>query len=188
MKIVIGEKQMPKILLSAASIVFVIMTVGTIYYISILSHKLEQSERLNSDIALKQKCSESAASFYKAGGWLDNSQGVTSFYRNHWNKKIGKCFIQISSAYMKDNILLIDVYDVLESKRYASYNGHQVCDPRIVDTKECMLDSGMIWLDGDDARKTNDYHVGFNGIGNGGVGDANTQSQFLDRIRTFMND
>ncbi|MCX6753510.1 MAG: hypothetical protein NTV03_00400, partial [Candidatus Nomurabacteria bacterium] len=100
-----------------------------------------------------------------------------------------KCFIQINSESVNTNYSTIDVLDAFEGKTYATYIGHIVCDNTFTgNTKICQSDSGNIWFDGNNVRNPSDYRVGFGGIINGGIGDTNTQKQFLEHIHPFMND
>ena len=171
------------------AIVIILVAFG-FYYFSTSSQKKEATENLNNDIALQTKCADRATSFYKQGGYEDSSQGFSSFYTNHWDKKLGKCFVQVNSTSMKDDFSSIDVFDAFGGKHYAVYIGHNICDVAITDNpKKCQLDSGNIWFDGNDTRNPADYHVGFQGIAVGpGVGDENTQKQFLEHIQPFMNE
>jgi len=173
--------------------VIIILIAFGIYYFVISSQKREATEKLNNDVALQTKCADKAAFFYKQGGYEDSSQGFSSFYTNHWNKKLGKCFVQVNSTSMKDDFTSIDVFDAFEGKHYAMYIGHNSCDPMALlvynDPKKCQLDSGNIWYDGNDTKNPADYHVGFQGVAIGpGVGDENTQKQFLEHIQPFMTE
>ena len=85
-----------------------------------LEARLNASEARNNDIALATRCSEAAANFYKRNVETDKSPpGFSSSYKNHWNKKMQKCFVQIDSSSPNDNRLFTDLYDVFENKRYA---------------------------------------------------------------------
>jgi hypothetical protein len=173
--------------------IIVILVVVAVYYFVTSSHRQELSKNLDNDIAMQTKCADRAALFYKQGDYEDNPQGFSNSYINHWNKKLGKCFVQINSSSIKDDSVSIDVFDAFEGKHYAMYMGHNFCDSASLvvlnDPKRCQLDSGSIWFDGNDTRNPADYHVGFEGIANGhGVGDANTQKQFLEHIESLMND
>lgn len=124
--------------------------VSVFYYFVILLHKEKQlvSGGLNNDMELQTKCADRADFFFKLGGNLDNSQGFSSSYTNHLNKKLGKCFIQIRSDSLNgDNFVSINLYDAFEGKDYASFTGYTVCDPMLSATnsyKKCQLDSGNI--------------------------------------------
>ena len=76
----------------------------------------------------------------------------------------------------------------MEGRHYATYNGHDICDPVITgDPDKCAMDSGSIWYDGDDSRTPADFTVGFRGLlYGGGAGDVGTQRAFRDRVRDFM--
>jgi hypothetical protein len=167
---------------------------GVCYFIT-LSQKREAIENLNNDIALQAKCADRAASFYKQGGYeKEPKQGFSnSYYISHWNKKLGKCFVQITSISPDGDLTSIDVFDAFEGKHYAFYTGHNFCDPAFLtlagNPKKCQFDSGSIWFDGNDTRVPADYHVGFQGFAVGpDVGDQNTQKKFLDHIQPFMTE
>ncbi len=172
-------------------VVIIILIAFGIYYFATSSQKREAAENLNNDVALQTKCADRAAFFYKQGKYEDSSQGFSSSYTNHWNKKIGKCFIQINSMSTRlDDFVTIDVFDAFEGKHYAVYIGHNICDVAVTNNpKKCQVDSGNIWFDGNDTRNPSDYHVGFQGSAVGpGIGDDNTQKQFLEHIQPFMTE
>ncbi len=171
--------------------IVVILIVGGVYYFNTLPHKQDAGENINNDIAMQKNCADRAALFYKQGGYGDSSQAWTNSYINHWNNKLGKCFIQITGLSMTDSgFSFIDIFDAFEGKHYAMYIGHNICNVTITnDPKRCQIDGGSIWFDGNDAKQPADYHVGFEGLANGpGVGDENTQKQFLEHVWPFMND
>ncbi len=142
---------------------------------------------------LQSKCSDAAEKFYVKNGWRKDGNDTNSSYENHFNLKLNKCFILLTSGSLNDDFVTIDLYDVLESKRYASYNGHGVCDKSILSltntsTNKCQVDSGNIWYDGNDARVPPDFTVGFRGLKYGSqVGDENTQRIFMEHVQPFMN-
>ncbi len=146
---------------------------------------------LKNNYSLERKCTERADFFYKQGDYA-NQDGFSSFYINHWNKKLEKCFIEITTTSLNSNgFESIDVFDAFEGKHYGSFIGHSNCDPLslkvINQPKRCQLDSGNIWFDGNDAKNSSDYHVGFGGLLNGGIGDENTLKEFLVHIENYMN-
>jgi hypothetical protein len=95
---------------------------------------------------------------------------------------------------VNDDFLIIDLIDALEGKTYADFSGHNICDPTVLTMSnqkltKCQLDAGNIWFDGDSTRNPADYHVGFQGYAVGpGIGDENTQKQFLEHIKPFMTE
>lgn len=102
----------------------------------------------------------------------------------------------MSEYAFKDDFTTLDLYDAVEGRHYATYNGHNTCKAFITkNPNKCMLDSGSIWFDGDDSRQPADFTVGWRGLLNGGgagdkdtgLGDENTQKAFLDRVRGFMS-
>src|SRR5262249_179511 len=111
-----------------------------------------------------------------------------SDYKNHFNSKLNKCFVLVSEYLLKDDFRTIDLYDAAEGSRYATYNGHNICDVSITkNPKRCALDSGKVWLDGNDSRNPADFTTGFRGLlYGGGSGDENTQKTFLDHVQPFM--
>jgi hypothetical protein len=142
-------------------------------------------------LALQKHCSAAAIVFLQNRGWKTTDESHS--YTNHFNSKLNKCFVLISGYLPKDDFRTIDLYDAVEGKHYAMYNGHDICDPvQIVilgDRRRCMLDAGVIWYDGNDTKNPPDYHIGFQGITVGpGVGDDNTQKQFLEHIQPFMTE
>ncbi len=137
---------------------------------------------------LQIQCSEVASKFVTSRGWKISDPNVT--YKNHFNSKQKKCFVLISDYSTKDDFLAIDLYDAVEGSRYATFNGHQICDIVITgNPKKCALDSGHIWFDGNDTRNPADLVVGFRGLlYGGGSGDEKTLKAFLDNIKPFMSE
>lgn len=170
--------------------VFMLTVLALLSGCNYVAAKMGYLPKAAAEIELQTKCADRAIAFYRQGSYEDKSQGFSSFYTNHWNRKLGKCFIQINSTSVKDDFASVDVFDALEGKHYAAYIGHNICDPAIMSNpKKCQLDSGNIWFDGNDTRNPADYHVGFQGIAVGpGVGDENTQKQFLEHIQPFMTE
>lgn len=122
----------------------------------------------------------------------DTSPWFTFSFTNHFNQKMNKCFILIQSYNSNTDFLSYDLYDALENKHYAMYIGHSNCDITTLsfsnEPKKCQLDWGVIWLNGDDTWSP-DTRVGFVWMANGtGVGDENTQNQFMELIKPFMNE
>jgi len=138
-------------------------------------------------LALQTQCSEMAKKFLSTRGW---KPGVGDDYKNHFNTKMNKCFVLVSSYLVNDDFATFDLYDAVEGKRYATYLGHNICDVSITQNpKKCSVDSGHVWLDGDDTRLPADFIAGFRGsLYGGGSGDATTQKTFLDHIKPFMTD
>ncbi len=168
-------------------IIVLLIATGAYYY-------SKQSIKTADNLTLQTKCADRAAAFYKQGGYGDDSQVWTDSYINHWNNKLSKCFIQITGISLKDSgFSFIDIFDAFEGKHYATYMGHNICDPVTLavynDSKKCQLDSGSIWFDGNDVKNPADYQVGFQGIAVGpGIGDENTQKRFMEHVQSFMAD
>jgi hypothetical protein len=152
--------------------------------------RLEAVENLNNDLALQTRCADRAAIFYNQGGYEGDPEVFLHSYDNHWNKKLGKCFIQIRSVSLTDDYLMIGVYDAFERKTYADYTGRRICNVAITkDPEKCRLNSGKIWFDGNYTRNPADYQVGFQGSAYGpGVGDEHTEKQFLEHIQPLMTE
>lgn len=140
----------------------------------------------STDIESQAKCRDDAAKYFSSKNYK-NSDGFD--YINHYNSKLNRCFILITGRSLNDNSLFIDLYDAIEGKHYATFNGHVSCIDFITNnTNKCNLDSGSIWFDGNDTKNPADTMVGFRGFKNGGgAGDENTQKQFMDAIQLFMN-
>lgn len=142
------------------------------------------SSRLN-NFDLQSKCSNLAKKYFDDKGYkIDDGFD----YKNHYNLVLNKCFILISSYSMKDDFITMDLYDAVGGNRYATFNGHNNCDPRVLsllvpsDLKKCQLDSGSIWINGNDMKEA-DIVVGFEGFLNGnGIGNENTLKQFMEKI------
>lgn len=170
----------------------ILMAIILIVLIALGMYLYYRSAKIDA-LALQAKCADRAAYFYKEGWYKKDTPGFSDFYTNHWNQKLGKCFIQITSTSLNDGFETIDLFDAFEGKRFAVYMGHQSCEPAFLvvlgEPKLCQLDSGSIWFDGNDTRNPADYHIGFKGIANGpGTVDENIQKQFLEHIQPFMTE
>jgi len=156
-----------------------------------LQTQTNNSKQVTSSLELQAKCADMAKKYFTDKGY----KGSDGFdYTNHYNQRLSKCFILISSYTANDDFLTYDLYDALEGKHYAMYIGHNNCNLTALSAtgdnlKKCQLDSGSIWFDGNDTKNPADFHVGFQGIAVGpGTGDENTQKQFMDRVQQFIND
>ncbi len=131
------------------------------------------------------ECAESANRFLVSHGW---KPGMGDNYENHFNSRLNKCFVLVSGYSLNGDFRTLDLHDAVEGRHYATYNGHDICDPVITgDPDKCAMDSGSIWYDGDDSRTPADFTVGFRGLlYGGGAGDVGTQRAFRDRVRDFM--
>jgi hypothetical protein len=146
-----------------------------------LNHKSVQE-----NFTLQAQCAEMAHKFISSKGWKPDENN----YTNHFNLKLSKCFVLVTYHKFNGDFSAIDLYDALEGKHYAMYNGHDDCDVAITkEPNKCVFDSGRIWLDGDDSKSPADFIVGFRGTRfGGGAGDETTQKIFLNHIRPFMNE
>jgi hypothetical protein len=163
--------------ITTAIVVALIILLGFVF----LKRTGKQTADDTKDVVLQARCADEAAKYFARKGYADGFD-----YKNHFNSKLSKCFILISSYDPNIGMVYVDLYDALEQKHYASYIGYNDCGTAAV---KCRLNSGNVWLDGNDAKNPADYHVGFQGVAAGsGVGDENTQKQFMDHIQPFMND
>ena len=143
-------------------------------------------------LASQTQCAETASRSLLSRGWKASdvsNPDYVSDYKNHFNSRLNKCFVLFSSYLINNDLRAIDLYDAAEGARYATYNGHDICDPFITgNPKKCVMDSGSIWFDGNDSRRPADFIVGFRGLRyGGGAGDENSQKTFLEKIQPFMN-
>jgi hypothetical protein len=135
---------------------------------------------------LQKRCAAAAHQFHLDATKEEDPQ-LNRWYENHYNARLNKCFVVEYSYSLSGDIILIDLYDALERKHYASYNGRDLCDPRVQkDLSHCVFNAGDIWFGGDDQSKP-DISFGFEGVLNGPrIGDQNTKREFLDAIKPFM--
>ncbi|MFL6446192.1 MAG: hypothetical protein ACJ746_00590 [Bryobacteraceae bacterium] len=133
------------------------------------------------------QCSEAARKFLPSQGWTPEMGGD---YKNHFNSKLGKCFVLASNYLINEDFETIALYDALEGRLYASFNGHRICEIGITGKpRKCVLDSGNIWFDGDDDRTPADLVIGFRGSRyGGGAGNEDTRKDFLKAIKPFMTE
>jgi hypothetical protein len=135
------------------------------------------------DIESQSKCSVMAEKYFNKN-YTDSNGDTVETYINHFNSKLNKCFILAQSYNIKEDFLMIDLYDALENKHYGAFIGHDFCDKSSLqlsnDLNKCTSDVGVIWFNGDDTIspdfKTKD------------IGDENTKKEFMDKIKPFMND
>ncbi len=148
---------------------------------SVLADKSKQQA-----LAEQSDCAAHASRFLASRGW---KPGSGDDYENHFNPKLNKCFVLVTGYLPNEDFRTYDLYDAVEGRRYATYNGHSICSPVITgNPRKCAMDSGSIWFDGNDSRTRADFTVGFRGLLNGGgAGDEETQKTFLDRVRQFMS-
>jgi hypothetical protein len=163
-----------------------------------LSQQQQQIQTLHRDLSdkstqealtLQTECSEMASKYFARAGGNEKRKGLVD-YRNHFNSKLKKCFILVSGYLPNDDFVTIGLYDAVEGRHYATFNGHSICNAAITgNPKKCVVDSGSIWFDGNDSRNPADFTVGFRGLlYGGGAGDENTQKTFLDHVEAFMSE
>jgi hypothetical protein len=187
-------KKMVRARLAVALVILGVLGLGVLSQRSTIRRQKQRIQDLTAALADKSKqqalaeqteCAASANRFLVSRGWKP-SDG--SDYENHFNSRLNKCFVLMSGYSLNDDFRTLDLYDAVEGRRYATYNGHDICDPTITgNPRKCAMDSGSIWFDGNDSRTPADFTVGFRGLlHGGGAGDESTQKAFLDRVRDFM--
>ncbi len=168
---------------------------------------------------LQAKCSTQSQNWFKNSNYKQSDT-----YVSHFNEKLNKCFILITSQsgskkdenscnlYSSYHDINIDLYEVLESKHYAMYNGEFNCPQSDKDRSiykssnggkinnhlcRCKNNTGIIWKDGND--KNNDesnkdiFHLPSNDLTNVNnkfypSGDGNIQNQFINAINSnYLN-
>ena len=96
------------------------------------------------DYGLQVRCGKQTSEFFKkeyGDGISTHKDGqMISGYQNHYNKKLNKCFIIITSTvYPKDKktdvLLMKGIYDFNENKEYGSFSKYQNNNSPIV----CIL-------------------------------------------------
>jgi hypothetical protein len=182
----------------AVVLVVVLATIGR--QRQTLSQEQRQIQTLTMALADKSKqellvsqaqCSDMANKFLTNRTYYKNTDDYQFDFENHFNAKLNKCFVLIfESSLPKSDFLSINLFDAVEGKRYAEFEGHSFCDVHATnDPRRCSLDAGKIWFDGNDTRNPPDVTVGFRGLlFGGGHGDENTKKMFLDHIQSFMKD
>lgn len=139
-------------------------------------------------LALQADCASDAMQYLTRRGWKPEDGETLSDFQSHFSTKLKKCFVLVSNYMPKDDVRLIDVYDI-EGNHYASYHGHNSCGPAGAGKSDkCAIDSGALWYDGDDSRMPPDFVVGFHGLLYGsGRGNQDTQRTFIQKVRAaFM--
>lgn len=88
--------------------------------------KVAQLEKQNQQLQqqvngfdLQQKCSTAAEKFYNKYMEGTLTKTIRDGYVSHWNKVLGKCFVEISSGFSSDpNSINYEIDDALEGKNY----------------------------------------------------------------------
>ncbi|MGH7045289.1 MAG: hypothetical protein ACREE2_02725 [Stellaceae bacterium] len=145
------------------------------------------------DVHEQQRQCGQHARFYTLwpGKSADNTSGSTSWFENHYDWQLNKCFVLVFWSRLAGDFLEIDFYDANEHKHYAEFNGHSMCDPEtlkfIHKTGKCVLDSANIWRSGDDQEEP-DMHLGWSGLIHGAYREGpETKAKFMQAIRPFMS-
>ena len=175
-------------------IAIVLLAVGAAaiyYFVVLLPRQQQQASSAASNLALQTQCADAASKYFTSNKG-EAIAGINVSYQDHFDSQLNKCFILISSYAPNDDFLTIDLYDALGGQHYASFSGHQTCDPATLaithqDSNKCELDAGNIWANGDDTSSST-YQVGWSGILHGGqTGDWNTLPQFMAHIQPYMS-
>ena len=94
-----------------------------------------------SDIDLQAKCADYASKYFKDSGYNQTTQrDQINSYTNHWNNKIGKCFILINSTWSTDISKTFTLFkdvtliDVIEGKLFGEFtsNGQSFLDMQVM--------------------------------------------------------
>lgn len=159
------------------TIIIASLILGGFYFIT------QSSKQKNDDVNLSIQCSKQAQSFYD---WYNGEVTKSSLaYENHFNNKLNKCFVLVYGGDSSgSDYSYIDLYDATEKKHYAMYVGHNYCSMGSLlaenNPKKCELDSGRIWSNGIDSTEPD--------IITKQPGGENTKTEFLNLIKSFMND
>ena len=73
------------------------------------------------DLALQKGCSEAAENLFNKTDFKDNKMAG---FTNHYNKKLNKCFIEVTSTTVqgKSSFTYRALFDVYENKMYGEYD------------------------------------------------------------------
>jgi hypothetical protein len=167
-------------------LVALLVSLSAIYYFAILlPRQQERVSNLQKNFDLQTQCANAAAKDF-VEYFSDTTYSSGNSYQSHFNSQLNKCFIETYSP-LSDGSVFIDLYDAVGQQHYAEFDGHENCNPLALaitgDANKCLLDSGNIWLDGNDTKTPADFHVG---NGDGGTGGENTLTQFMAHIQPFM--
>jgi hypothetical protein len=151
-----------------------------------------EASKSSGSIDEQRRCADAAQHFFAETQTGPADTAFRKYYNNHLNIRLNKCFILVYAYDPKDDNIIIDLYDALEHKRYATFIGRNSCDPVSLklrnDPDHCWLNSGHIWLDGNDQGQP-DMQFGFEGILNGPrTGGQNTKTEFLRALQPLMSE
>lgn len=126
--------------------------------------QIQANQQQVNNVDLQTKCADAAAKIFKAAGYSANN---LASYTNHWNKKLGKCFI-LSVSYIEDSKEK-DLYDVYENKQYGTFFESNAT--RSMGSPDCeMYPSGRLSDNVSNFQK------------------CNSEIEFDDFVNPFMND
>ena len=138
------------------------------------------------------QCADAARNFYLHIYKGESNVGAewNYWYESHFNNRLNRCFIAIYANHLPDDFFTMDLFDAIEKKHFAEYIGHGYCNAaflaEIKHPKRCALDSGVVWLHGDD-QENPDMHFGYEGTLNGpGLGGPDTKQEFLRAVQPFL--
>jgi hypothetical protein len=108
-------------------IILLLVAVGVLGYFAV--NQQRQIKDLNAkarsfNLELQEKCAKQAAWAFEDWGWKKKAQ---SFYANHYNESLNRCFIVIESTDATNpNMIWTNkgLYDAFEGKAYGDYIWH----------------------------------------------------------------
>ena len=168
-------------------VVLLVIGLSAVFMIKPISWSRDgSSSSVQNDLNLQVKCADWASRFFTSRV----GDGSGSSYQNHFNVKLQKCFILITTYLPKEDFVGIEMLDAVSGKRFATYNGQEMCNVAVTKSRSrCELNGGMIWFDGNEERRPADVEVGFRGLKyGGGKGDENTKNEFLNHIHRLMSE
>ena len=107
------------------------------------------------DFSLQTKCANAARQLFHD---YDPNQNANAYFEAHYSVTLQKCFVRIYNILTdsKDGSSFseIEIYDALERKKHAEFNGDQSC---LKETNSCWMNSGSIWFDANTQRSPPRY-------------------------------
>jgi hypothetical protein len=138
------------------------------------------------NFSLQARCANAARRFFNDA---KSQMAENAHFENHYSIALQKCFIRMQEgpifSQSKYGFTSVYVYDALESKLYAEYDGDAICNK---ENNHCLLNSGTIWFDANTSRNPPDVRVGYGGLMYGGAGGEDTKREFIVATdKYFMN-
>jgi len=140
----------------------------------------------NDEFTLQARCAKAARQFFNE---IKEKLADNAHFENHYNIRLNKCFVRLYEGPIYDqtsnSFMSIYIYDALEGKQYAEYDGYDIC---LSGDNHCSMNSGSIWLDANVSRNPPDINEGFPGSNYGTrLGNRNTKAEFIsDTDKYFM--